>query len=30
VLVVQSRPGSDFVLKVYDPRFFSHRHDGQI
>ena len=30
VLVVQSRPGSDFVLKVYDPRFFCHRHDGKI
>jgi hypothetical protein len=30
VLVVQSHPGSYFVLKVYDPRFFSHRHNGHI
>jgi hypothetical protein len=30
VLVVQSCPKSYFVLKVYDPQFFSHRHDRQI
>jgi hypothetical protein len=30
VLIVQSYPGSHFVLKVYDPRFFSHHHNGHI
>ena len=30
VLIVQSHPGSDFVLKIYDPQFFSHCHNGQI
>jgi len=30
VLVVQSRPESHFVLKVYDSRFFSHRRDRKI
>jgi hypothetical protein len=30
VLVVQSRPESHFMLKVYDSRFFSHRRDRKI